>query len=142
MSNLQYVRHKYTCAVNFFLNVDTCTAYGISMHSTAFHGYQTVDYNLYRCWYGKTKWQVSQGPLFLRLAFLRKMIFCNCTVKLKWFFCPLINKDSTFDAFWVVTCLDVDLARCPVENTSPGKKKKVNLRANYTLYSKTYLLIK
>lgn len=36
-----------------------------------------------------------------------------------------------------MTCLDVDLARCPVENT---RKINVNLRANYTLNSKTYLL--
>lgn len=41
------------------------------------------------------------GPIvFKRLAFLCELIFCNCTVKLRWFFCPLINKDSTFDAFF------------------------------------------
>lgn len=39
MSDLQYVRHRYICAVSF-LNVDTCTAYCISMHSTAFHRFK------------------------------------------------------------------------------------------------------
>ena len=80
MSDIQYIRHRYICAVNF-LNVDTCTAsYCTSMHSTAFHRFKTGYYNLYRCWYGKMKRKVNRGSSFLRLAFLREMIFCNCTV--------------------------------------------------------------
>lgn len=47
-SDLQCVGNSYICAVDF-LNVDTCTAYCVSMHSTAFHRHATVGYIWYRC---------------------------------------------------------------------------------------------
>lgn len=69
----------------------------------------------------RTRWKANRGPLFLRLAFVGEMIFCNCTVKLRWFFCPLINKDSTFDALWVMTCLRCWLGWMPCGEHFTGK---------------------
>lgn len=72
---------------------------------------------------------------FLRLAFLWKMISCICTVKQRWLFCPLINKDSTFDAFSFLTWLIVVMTRPPESALHRKQAKRPVLNHNTKSYS-------
>lgn len=111
MSDVQFVRHRYICAV-ILLNVDTRTAYCIRIYTTAFHRFKTGDDNLYRCWYGK---KVKSE--------LRSIIFTSGIPSARWYYVTVqfnwggsfahSSIKTNFDAFWV---LDVELAGTAVEH--------------------------
>lgn len=110
---LQYVKYRYTVFVrSVFLNVDTCTAYCNSMHSTAFHRSRTEDYNLYRSRCGKTKsievhpfyvWQTSARWYPVSVQFNWGGSFAHSSIK------TLLLMHSDF-----LSCLGLDTAASPV----------------------------